>query len=191
MIVEFVAIKRKWIAKLGLGTVLVLAGVVVGILGVLVIASLVKPDLKEVEAIKQQYTIEYIKSEQKRLGIDCGALNATTRSFLENNIKPILSASQSSRNWYKDIHADVRNLMDGLRDNYFACGRLYRAAQNVKWDGLNGLKYTIELDREITVLNTLVGIEFCNEHDVMCLDQGFRDLRDAVTKIETRLAESP
>ena len=81
--------------------------------------------------------------------------------------------------------------MDELRDNYFACGRLYRAAKNVKWDGLNGLEYTIELDREIAVLNTLVGIEFCNEHDAMCLDQGFRDLQDAVTKIETRLAQSP
>ena len=171
-----------------MGASLVLIGVVIGVIGVFAIAARNQPSPEELEAIRLQDTVDYIKIEQERLGVNCNELSMTMRDFLEKDIKPVLIAHQFSQNWYEDIDSDVRNRMGVLRDNYFACGRLYRAAQHGKWDGLNGVEFTVELDRDVIVLNTLIRFEFCDVHDAKCLDQGFRDLHDAVSKIETRLA---
>lgn len=185
---NFVVNKKKLhLKKLGIGIALVLIGVVVGVIGVLVILVQSQPDSEELEAIRLQDTVEYITKEQERLGINCGALSSTIQSFMRSEVMPALSIKQPGRNWIKEISENGRKQMGELRDNYFACGRLYRAAQNGKWDGFKSLRYTVELDREIIVMNTLIRFQTCNEQDAACFDQSYRQLLDAVRKIEKHL----
>ena len=185
---KFVDDKRTWLTKLGIGTALVLVGVVIAVVGVVAILILNQPSREELEATMRQESVDYIKSEQVRLGINCNDLGTTIGGFLEKDIKPVLNVHQAGRNWYKDINADVRKRIEKLRYNYSDCGRLYSQAQHASWDGLNGFKYTLGLEAQLAVLNALIRFEFCDVHDAKCLDQGFRELHDAVTKIEARLA---
>lgn len=180
--------KKPWFAKLAIGTTLLLVGVVIGVVAVLAYIILNQPSREEIEASMVQESIKYITTEQQRLGINCNAFNATIRDFLEKDIKPILKIHQPGRNWYKDISADAQKRMDSFISNYSSCGRLYSEAQRIKWDGLKGFKFTVAFQSRLMVLNTLIGFEWCDEHDGKCLDQKFLDLRDTVTKIETHLA---
>ncbi|MDP2030918.1 MAG: hypothetical protein Q8K12_14870 [Thiobacillus sp.] len=187
---KFVEDNKRLLAKLGVGTIFVLVGVVVGVIGVLVIAVRNQPDPKELEEIRRQDVVEYIQTEQARLGIDCDGLKTTIQDFLEKDIRPVLNARQPGQDWNQDVSSNVRKRAGELRDYYFACGRLYSAARNGKWDGLKGLEFAVELDREIIILNTLIRFgEFGEQCDAMCLDQNFRELQGAFRKIEARLAE--
>jgi hypothetical protein len=42
----------------------------------------------------------------------------------------------------------------------------------------------------LTPFISLIRFEFCDIRDAECMDQGFSDLKDAVSKIETRLAST-
>lgn len=182
---KFFQSDKRLLAKLGIGAVLVLAGVVIGVAGLLVVAVRHQPDQKELEAVRLQDTVKYIQTEQAHLGIDCHALRKTLQDFLENDIHPALKARQPGRDWNKYISPDVRERMGEVRDYYFACGRLYRAAQNAQWDGLKDIEFAVGLDREIITLNTLIRFgEFGEECDATCLDGNYRELQDAVKKIE-------
>lgn len=186
---KFVEHKKRWLTKLGISAILVFAGVVIGVVGVLIIAVRDQPDPKELEALKLQDTISYITTEQARLGVDCGALRSNIQNFLVNSIRPPLNTRQPGTDWNTEISEDVRKQMGELRDFYFACGRLYRAAQNGKWDGLDDLRFAVELDKEIILVNTLIKFgEFGEECNARCLDKNFRDLQEAVSRIEARLA---
>lgn len=46
-------------------------------------------------------------------------------------------------------------------------------AQRVKWEGLKGFKFSVGFQSNLMVLNTLIGFEWCDEHDAKCLDQNF------------------
>jgi hypothetical protein len=187
--VKFVEDKKRWLTKLGISSILVFAGVVIGVVGVLFIAVRDQPDPKELEALRLQDTIAYITAEQARLGVDCGALRPAIQNFLVNAIQPVLNVRQPGTDWNTEVSEDVRKQMGELRDFYFACGRLYRAAQNGKWDGLDDLRFAIELDKEIILINTLIRFgEFGEECDASCLDKNFLDLQEAVNRIEVRLA---
>lgn len=186
---KFVEHKKRWLTKLGISAVLVFAGVVIGVVGVLIIAVRDQPDPKELEALRLQDTIAYITTEQERLGVDCGALRSSIQDFLVNSIRPVLNVRQTGNDWNTEVSEDVRKQMGELRDFYFACGRLYRAAQNGKWDGLDDLRFAVDLDKEIILMNTLIRFgEFGGECDARCLDKNFRDLQEAVNRIEARLA---
>lgn len=179
--------RRRLLPSLKVSTVLILVGVVIGVVGVFVIGILSEPTTEELEAIKLQDTANYINAEQGRLGINCNELNSTIRNFLEKHVTPILDVHQPGRNWYKDINADMREQVKKLRYSYSDCERLYSQAQQAGWDGLQGFKYTPGLETQLAILNTLIRYEFCGAHDVKCLDEGFRDLQEAATKIETAL----
>lgn len=181
--------KNPWFAKLAFGTALLLVGIVVGVVAVLAYIILNQPSREEIEADMRQESIKYITSEQQRLGINCSEFNITIRNLLEKDIKPVFKIHQPGRNWYKDISSDLRKRMDSQLSNYSSCGRLYSEAQRVKWDGLKGFEFTVGFQSNLMVLNTLIGHEWCDEHDAKCLDQKFLDLRDAVRKIETYLAQ--
>jgi hypothetical protein len=186
--VRFVGDKKTWLPKLGIGMALVLAGIVIGVIGVFAIAVLNQPTQQELEAIRLQDSVEYITTEQKRLGANCNESRTAIRDFLERDVKPVMKAHQPGRNWYEDINADVRKRTEKLRYQYAACERLYAEAQRAKWDGLREFGFTAGLETELIILNTLLRFEFCDTRDAECLDQDFLDLQDAVTKIETRLA---
>lgn len=174
-------------AKLALGAALLFVGIVIGVLTVFVIAVLNKPSPEELKSILLQDAVKYITAEQKSLGIECNELNTAIRTYLEQDLRPILNSYQSGENWYKGIDADMRKRMSKLRYDYSSCGRLYSEAKRVNWDGLERFGYSSALEYELAVLNTLIGFEFCDVHDAKCLAQGFIDLEDAVTKIETSL----
>lgn len=188
MKVKLVDDEKTWFTKLAIGTAVLLVGIVIGVVAVFAYLILNQPSREELEASMLQESVKYITTEQQRLGVNCNEFNTTIRDFLEKDIKPVLDVHQPGRNWYKDINADVRKRMDSQISNYAACGRLYSEAQRVKWDGLKGFEFTVSFQSSLMVLNTLIGFEFCDVHDAKCLDQGFRDLQDAVTEIENHLA---
>lgn len=181
--------KKNLLAKYGIAITLVLIGVVGGIAITLVLLVLDRPDPKSLEEVRKQYVIDYTKKEQTRLGIDCGALKTSLRGFLEKDIRPVLNARQPAQDWNQYVSAEVRKRMGDMRDYYFACGRLYSAARSVKWDGMKDLGFSVELDRDIIVLNTFLGFGgFGEQCNAACLDQNFRELQEAFKKIEDRLA---
>jgi hypothetical protein len=184
--------KKMRLAKLGMGTLLVFAGIVIGAIGVLVLLLWSGPDAEELEAIRLQDTVEYIQGEQERIGFDCSLLAKEIRDFLHQDLRPMLDTRQPGQDWNGDVSADVRERMGELQDRYSVCGRLYAAARNGKWDGMKDLAFAVELDRDIIVLNTLIRFgEFGSECDALCLDGNFRELRDAFARIEARLAQTP
>lgn len=184
----FVQRDKKSLARLGKGTVLVLVGIVIGAIGVLMIVMRQQPDLNELKEIRLQHTIKYVKSEQARLGIDCHALRKTLQGFLNDDVHPALRARKPSQEWIGYISQDARKRMGEVRDYYFACGRLYRAAQSVQWDEFRDMDFTESLDKEIITLNTLIRFGESGEKcDASCLDGNFREMQDAVTNIERRL----
>lgn len=185
----FVENKRSPFAKYGVAITLVLIGVVSGIVITLALIVRDRPDPKSLEEVSKQYVIEYTKKEQARLGVNCSALKTTIKGFLEKDIRPVLSARQPGEDWNQHINTDARKRMGDIRDYYFACGRLYSAAKSVKWDGMKDLDFSVELDREIIMLNTLLGFgEFSEQCNAACLDQNYRELQEAFKKIEDRLA---
>jgi hypothetical protein len=178
----------KKLTKLALSVILVFVGILIGVIGILTVLTFDTLEPEEVEAIRLKDTIEYVQTEQARLGVDCGMLKATLLSFVQNEIRPVLNARQSGQEWNQFISADVSDRMEELQRNYFVCGRLYRAAQNGKWEGLKDLAFAVELDKEIIILHTLVSFgEFGEQCDALCLDQRFGELQSAVKKIEVRL----
>lgn len=179
---------NKSLAGLGKGTALVFAGVVIGAIGVLMIVMWHQPDSNDLKEARLQYTVKYVKSEQTRLGIDCHALRKTLQSFLIEDVDPVLRARQPGQDWIKNFSQDARKRMGEMRDYYFACGRLYRAAESVQWDEFKDVDYAEKLDREIITLNTLIRFgEFGDKCDAICLDGNFREMQDAVNNIERRL----
>lgn len=181
---------KKSLAKLGKSAVLVLAGVAIGVVGFLLIAMLSQPNQYDLDAIKLDYTVKYIDSEQARIGIDCHALRKITLEFLTNNVQPVLKDHQLARNWSNDIDQVVRKRMGDLREYYFVCGSLYRAAQNANWNGFSDLEFSITLREEIITLNTIIRFgEFGKECDDSCLETNFRDLQNAVTKLAHQLTD--
>lgn len=190
MKVKFIGGSKSSFAKLAIGTALLLVGFLIGVFTVFAFAVRSQPSPEELEAILLQDSIKYIAAEQERLQTDCNELNTIIRVFIEQDVRPMLSSYQPGGDWYKDIDPDMRKRMEKLRYDYSSCGRLYSEAQRIKWEGLKKFGYTTALETELTVLNTLIGFEFCDVHDVKCMDQGFFDLKDAVSKIETRLVAS-
>ena len=182
--------KKKLLAKLGMGALLVFAGIVIGAIGILVALFLNQPDQEELEAVLLRDTVEYIQGEQARIGFDCSLLARGIKDFLNNDLRPVLDTRQHGQDWNQQVSADVRERMGTLRDRYFVCGRLYHTAQNGKWNGMKDLGFAVELDRDIIVLNTLIRFgEFGGECDAACLDGNFRELREAFDRIEARLAQ--
>jgi hypothetical protein len=187
---RFVDGKKGGLAELGRGAALVILGILVGVIAVFTIAIRNQPSPDELEAIRLQYTVDYIESEQARLGFKCSNLRTTIQQFLEKDIGPILEAHQPGRHWNRDINENIRNRMEAVRTYYLACGRLYREAQLAKWDGLKELDFAVELDRDITLIDMLVAIDFCEGNDAACRDENSRKLHDAVIRIESRLGRS-
>lgn len=182
--------EKMRLTKLSIGAILVFVGILIGAIGVLLILTFDTPEPGEVEAIRFRDTIEYVQTEQARLGIDCGMLKSTLLSFIQNEIRLALNARQPGQDWNQLISTDVSDRMEELQRNYFVCGRLYRAAQNGTWGGLKDLAYAVELDREIIILHTLLSFgEFGEQCDGLCLDQRFGELQSAVKKIEVRLEQ--
>lgn len=183
---------KRLCAKLRMISFLVFVGIVIGAIGVLVLLLWSGPDAEELEAIRLQDTMEYIQGEQARIGFDCSQLATGIKDFLNQDLRPVLDARQPGQDGNENISADVRERMGALRDRYFVCGRLYAAARNGNWDGMKGLAFAVELDRDIIVLNTLIRFgEFGTECDSTCLDENFRELRTASDRIEARLAQFP
>lgn len=185
---KFVNDKKSWFTKLTIGTTMLLVGIVIGVVAVFAFLLLNQPSREEMEARMLQDAVKYITTEQQRLGINCSEFNTTVRDFLAKDIKPVLNAHQPGRNWYKDINADMLKRLESLKSNYGACGTLYSEAQRVKWNGLKGFEFTVSFQSSLMVLNALIGYEFCDGRDASCLDQRFRLVQDAVTKIENHLA---
>ncbi|MBI5007834.1 MAG: hypothetical protein HZB95_12015 [Nitrosomonadales bacterium] len=174
--------KKSRLLGVGKGAVLVLAGVIIGVLGVVMIVFRHQPSQSDLNKIRQQYTVQYITSEQTRLGINCHALRKTLQDFLVKDIRPTLQVRQPTQDWTRYFSQDARKRMGKLRDDYFACGALYRAAQSAQWDGFKDLDFTGKLDKEIITLNTLVGFGETGD------DESLRAMQDAVGNIERRLA---
>lgn len=173
--------KKSWLLGVGKGPVLILAGVVIGVLGALMTVFRHQPSQRDLNQIRQQYTVQYITSEQTRLGINCHALRKTLQDFLAKDIRPALQVRQSTQDWTNYFSQDTRKRMGKLRDDYFACGALYRAAQNVQWDEFKDLDFASKLDKEIITLNTL--IRFVETGD----DENLRAMQEAIDDIERRL----
>jgi hypothetical protein len=112
------------------------------------------------------------------------------RVFLDQDLRPVLNSYQSGENWYKRMTPDMRKRIEKLQNDYASCGRLYSEAQRVKWQGLNQFGNIMALETELIVLLTLIRFEFCDIRDAECMDKGLSDLKDAVSKIETRLAST-
>lgn len=176
--------KKEALAKIGRGSLLILAGILVGVISVIVIAIRFQPESRDVDEIKLQYTVQYIKSEQLLLGIDCHTLRKTLQEFLINDIHPALKALKLGH----DVSQVTRNKMGDIDDFYFACSRLYHVSQNVQWDGLKDLNFTVNLDSEMITLNTYIRfggfVENCTES---CLDRKLNELQDAVLKIKREI----
>lgn len=173
---------------LGKGTALALV-LLVGVgIGVLMIVARPQPDMNDLKEAKLQYTVQYIKAEQARLGIDCHALRQTLQDFLINDIRPALNARQLGQDWNRNFSQGVRDRMEKLDDYYFACGRIYRAAQTVQWDEFSDMDFSVALEREIITLNTLIRFgEFGEKCDASCLDGNFSELKDAVDEIDRKI----
>jgi len=184
----FVQRNKDSLARIGRGTILILAGVVIGAIGSLIIVVKHQPGPNELKEMKLQYTVKYIKSEQERRGIDCHALRRTFQDFLINDIHPVLQSRKPGQDWYGNVSQDVRKRMGEMQDYYFHCGDLYRAAQNAQWDGFNDLDFSIQLDTEVITLNTLIRFgEAGKKCDATC-EGNFSELQNAVNKIELGLA---
>lgn len=182
--------KKRLLVKFGMGTFLVLIGVVIGVAGVLVVLAQNRPEPKDLEEVRRQYVLEYTKSEQARRGIDCSLLRAKFGDFLKNDIQPVLNARQPGQGWSQFVSADLRKQMEEQRDYFLACGRLYVAGRNGEWNGLKDLGFTVELERELTLLYTLIRFgEPDVQCDAACLDQTFGQLQEAFDKIETRVKQ--
>ncbi len=117
-----------------------------------------------------------------RLGIDCHGLRRTLQDFLITDIHPLLQVRQPIQDWTRYFPQDARKRMGKLRDDYFACGTLYRAAQSVQWDEFKDLDFTDKLDKEIITLNTLIRFGETGN------SESLRAMQDAVGNIERRLA---
>lgn len=185
---RFVQRDNKSLTRFRKSTVLVLAGVVIGAISVLIILVRHQPDPSELKEIRLQYTVKHIKSEQARLGIDCHALRKALQDFLIDDVHPVLRVRQPGQDWIRNFSQDAGKRMGDVRDYYFACGRLYHAAQSVQWDEFKDIDFTESLDGEIITLNTLIRFgesgEWC---DAACLDWRFREMQVAVSNIERRL----
>lgn len=187
----FIHSSKKLLINLGKSTSLVLAGITITLIGIVMILVLNQPDQNDLNKIKLQYTVKYIQSEQARLGVDCHTLRKTLGGFLVRDIHPVLQSHQSGQDWIASISQDTIKRMEGVRNDYFSCGILYRAAQSVQWDEFKDVDFTTKLDNEISILNTLVRFgEFGKKCDVTCLDQNFHELQNTVDAIERRLSGS-
>lgn len=174
--------------KLGVGFFLVCLGVVIGILGVLFVLNLNRPDQKDREEIRRQYVIDYTKSEEARLGIDCSMLKKNLKKFLETEVHPVLESRKPGQGWDQYVSEDLRKSTEKQRDYYLACGRLYMAGRNGEWNGLKDLGFSVELDKEFAVIYTLIRFgEPDVQCDAFCLDQKFHLLQEAVNKVEDSL----
>jgi hypothetical protein len=179
--------KNKIFVKFGKGSLLIFAGIVVGVISVLVIAIRFQPQSGDVEEIKLQYTVEYINSEQLRLGIDCHSLRQTLQNFLISDVHPAVSALKLGH----DVSQFTRNKMRDIDEFYFACKKLHHISQHVQWDGLKDLNFTENLDNEMITLNTYIRhggfVESCT---ASCLDSKLSMLQVSVLKIERAINES-
>lgn len=177
--------------KFGTGIFLVFLGVLIGILSVVFVLNLSRPDQADKEEISRQYVIDYTKSEEARLGIDCGMLRKNLKEFLETEIHPVLELRKPGQGWDQYVSEDLRKNVEKQRDYYLACGRLYTAGRNGEWNGLTDLGFSIELDKEFVVIYTLIRFGAPDvQCDASCLDRKFHMLQEAVTKIDNRLAAS-
>jgi hypothetical protein len=177
--------KKRQLAKFSEVAFLVLSGIALGIVGVLAFLVLDKPRPKDLEEARRKYVVEYTKTEQERLGIDCGVFKPRLRDFLANQIRPVLNARQPGQGWSRYVTTDLRRQMEVQRDNYFACNKLYVAGRNGEWNGLKDLGFTVELDKEFTLLQMLIRFgEPSGRCDAACLDQRFQELHEAFEKIE-------
>lgn len=193
---SFVERKRGWFNKIGIGVLLVLVGILIGLVGIAALVVLNKPTPEELEALRLQDTITLITSEQTRIGFDCGEIGSEMHDFLETEIRPFLNARQPGMGWSMNVSEEMRGRIGKMMDLYFACGRLYRVAQTGNWGGLDDIGFSIELDKEVILVDTLIGYggyggpgEAC---DAICLDGKFQLLEGAVNQIEDRLSrQSP
>lgn len=180
--------EKKSLGKFAWGAVFIFSGVVIGIIGIFIIALSRQPDINEIKEDRLQYTIKYIKSEQESLGIDCHSLKKNIQDFMADEIQPVLKAHRNSQGLNSNFSQGAQKRMEQIRDSYFACGRLYRTAQNVQWDGFKDVDFTVKLDTEIILLNVLIGYgEVGKSCDGICPDGNYNSIEIAVEKIEGQL----
>ena len=136
--------------------IMIIIGIFIGIGLIALIGIMNKPSHQELIEIKKQYTLNYIKNEQIKIGYDCHLLRDDLKSFLRSDIFNAIEAINHGKHWNSIMSSEIKMKMGKIRDHYFACGLLYSAAQNVSWDGLNDINFTSLIDNEIITLNTFI-----------------------------------
>lgn len=182
--------KKNLLSRFGRGAMLILLGIVIGVVGILMLILLRQPDMNEIKEANLQYTVNYIKSEQRHLGIDCHSLRKNIQNFLIDEIHPVLRTYNLRNGQAVHFSQDARKRMEKIRDDYFICGRLYQAAQSVQWDEFMDVDFAVRIDTEIILLNTLIRFgEFGKTCDEICLDGNFNSIETAALKIENQLTK--
>lgn len=176
--------KSRLPGRLLLWSSLILAGIVLGGVGVSLLIYRDQPEQKSEEQIRREYVIEYTNNEELRLGIKCHNLKATLRDFLARNVNPLLVSRRGGQGWSELVNDETRREMEIQREYFFTCGRLYAAGRNGEWNGLGDLGDLMRLEREFVTLNTLIRFgEPRHRCDAKCRDDHFRDLKDVVDRI--------
>ena len=177
--------KKSNLKTIGLGALLILVGAAIGAATIL---ALVGRNQQKEEQVRREYIVEYTKSEEVRLGVDCKILKGKLRDFLQSEIGPVLRARRPGQGWSSLISDDLRARTGKQRDHLFACGSLYLAGRRGEWNGLKDLDFSVALDKEMIVVDTLVRFgDPKTKCDASCLDQNFKDLEDAVKKLESHV----
>jgi hypothetical protein len=141
------------------------------------------------DEIKNDNLQAYIDWQQSTMGFDCKDLRESIRQLLENEVSHVLSKRAVGEGWSQHVSAGLQDEMDKSLKRYLACGRLYGAAQRAGSAMLSDLAFSVELDKEMVLLNTLIRFgEPSVGCDKACVDIEFAELKSTYDAVLSRVA---